>query len=112
MYAPKSRSPARGGAWEGVVKAWKRALLYSVPTTLVLGGAAAVNVGKGDPAIIAGGMLGVFILTTLIGLLFMGAESLIDRHAPAWLKRVLYTKVLPGAPIIGPAAEGGEPPRR
>ena len=86
------------------MKAWKRVLLYSVPTTLVLGGAAAVNAGKGDPAIIAGGMLGVFILTTMIGSLFIGAESLIDRHAPAWLKRVLYAKVLPGIPNVGPAA--------
>ena len=90
------------------MKAWKRVLAYSVPTTLVLGGAAAINVGKGDPVVIGGGMLGVFILTTAIGLLFVGAESLIDRHAPQWLKRILYAKVLPGIPNVGPAADDAE----
>jgi hypothetical protein len=63
-------------------------------------------------AIIGGGFLAVFVLLCVIGGLFLAAESLIDRAAPDWLKRLLYLKVLPGIPVIGPAAEGGEPPRR
>ena len=94
------------------MKAWKRVLAYSVPTTLVLGGAAAINVGKGDPVVIAGGMFFGFLLTTLIGLLFIGAESLIDRHAPQWLKRILYAKVIPGIPNVGPAADDDAPPKQ
>ncbi len=92
------------------MKTWKRVLAYSVPTTLVLGGAAAINAGKGNAAAIALGMLAALVLTTTIGVLFIGAESLIDRHAPQWLKRVLYAKVLPGIPNVGPAAEGASTP--
>jgi len=94
------------------VKAWKRVVLYAAPTALFLGAGPAVMVGKGDPAIIGGGFLAVFALLCVIGGLFLAAESLIDRAAPDWLKRLLYLKVLPGIPVIGPAAEGGEPPRR
>lgn len=86
------------------MKTWKRVLVYSVPATLFLSAAPAIFVAKGDPAVIAGGMLGVFILTTVIGMLFIGAEALIDRYAPQWLKRILYAKVLPGIPNVGPAA--------
>lgn len=89
------------------MKAWKRVLAYSIPTALVLSAAPAVIVGQGDPLIIGGGFLLALLFFTAIGMAFIAAESAIDKFAPKWLRRILYAKVLPGIPNVGPAADEG-----